>query len=106
LDELRHYAFPGNVRELEHLLMSASVFVSGDVIEAEDLGLERGASPPMPQSTAGSYEDFKSSERDRIVAALNAHDWNRAKAARSLGMARRTFYRRLKEHGIELPSNS
>ncbi len=30
--------------------------------------------------------------------------WNRAKAARALGMARRTFYRRLKEHGIELPS--
>lgn len=106
LDKLRHYDFPGNVRELEHLLMSASVFVSGDVIEAEDLSLERGASRPVPQSTVDSYQDFKSSERDRIVAALNAHDWNRAKAARSLGMARRTFYRRLKEHGIELPSNS
>ncbi len=106
LDKLRHYAFPGNVRELEHLLMSASVFASGEVIEAEDLALERGTSRPRPQTTVQSYEDFKSSERDRIVAALNAHEWNRAKAARALGMARRTFYRRLKEHGIELPTNS
>jgi transcriptional regulator of acetoin/glycerol metabolism len=49
-----------------------------------------------------NYREYKEAERDRILAALNAHDWNRARAARSLGMARRTFYRRLREHGIEL----
>ncbi|NNK08850.1 MAG: hypothetical protein HKP50_16175, partial [Myxococcales bacterium] len=46
---------------------------------------------------------FKEAERDRILASLNMHGWNRAKAARALGMARRTFYRRLKEHQIVLP---
>ncbi len=50
-----------------------------------------------------SHVRFKDAERDRILATLNAHGWNRAKAARALGMARRTFYRRLKEHDIELP---
>ena len=52
---------------------------------------------------ASNFRDFKDAERDRILQTLNAHGWNRAKAARALGMARRTFYRRLKEHGIELP---
>ena len=58
---------------------------------------------PVPKAEVSNYDDFKEAERDRILATLNAHGWNRAKAARALGMARRTFYRRLKEHQIELP---
>jgi len=96
--------FPGNVRELEHLLINASVFATGGIIEAEDLAIETSATPLRTALDANNYRDFKDAERDRILAALNAHDWNRARAARSLGMARRTFYRRLKQHGIELPA--
>jgi DNA-binding NtrC family response regulator len=96
--------FPGNVRELEHLLINASVFATGDIIEADDLAIETSAKPLRTAPDANNYQDFKDAERDRILAALNAHDWNRARAARSLGMARRTFYRRLKQHGIELPA--
>lgn len=102
-ERLGAHHYPGNVRELEHLLLNATVFCEGTVIQAEDLAIE--ASPqrePEPED-AGSYQDYKLAERDRIVAALNAHGWNRARAARALGMPRRTFYRRLKQHGIELP---
>ena len=103
VQRLSAHNFPGNVRELEHLLINATVFGVGDTIEAEELAIE--ASHAVPTSGAGvrNYQDFKDTERDRILAALNAHGWNRAKAARALGMARRTFYRRLKEHDIELP---
>ena len=111
----------GNVRQLEHILMNACVMVDADVISADDLALtgvaandrvaaqrraqlvaaehtKEGTEPsePPPQS----FGDFKDSERQRILAALEAHSWNRAKAARALGIPRRTFYRRLKEHGI------
>lgn len=107
-ERLRTHDYPGNVRELEHLLLSATVFCEGATIEADDLAIEaRGKAPPEPEpEDAGSYEDYKLAERDRIVAALNAHGWNRARAARALGMPRRTFYRRLKQHGIELPRNA
>ncbi len=97
--------FPGNVRELEHLLINATVFATGDVIEADDLAIEIGSSLPTSVGEASNYRDYKEAERDRILTALNTHDWNRARAARALGMARRTFYRRLKEHGIELPKS-
>jgi DNA-binding NtrC family response regulator len=103
VQRLRAHAFPGNVRELEHLLINASVFASGDVIGADDLAIESEAAPVRAANYATTYSDFKDAERARILAALNAHGWNRAQAARSLGIARRTFYRRLKEHGIELP---
>jgi serine/threonine-protein kinase PknK len=103
VQRLNAHDFPGNVRELEHLLVNATVFCTGDLIEAEGLAIDR-ADPPLLASTgADNFRDFKDAERDRIVQTLNAQGWNRAKAARALGMARRTFYRRLKEHGIELP---
>jgi serine/threonine-protein kinase PknK len=103
LRRLALHDFPGNVRELEHLLMNASVFASGDTIEADELALEETSTTRPPRADTRNYRDFKEAERDRILEALNAHGWNRARAARALGMARRTFYRRLKEHGIQLP---
>lgn len=99
------YDFPGNVRELEHVLVNATVFSQGSTIEADDLPMDSSQrTPPQTLAEPANYRDFKDSERERILASLNTHGWNRAKAARALGMARRTFYRRLKEHGIELPS--
>jgi serine/threonine-protein kinase PknK len=103
IQRLSAHDFPGNVRELEHLLVNASVFCAGEVIEAEELAIDTAQTPQATSPDAGNFQDFKDSERDRILQTLNAHGWNRAKAARALGMARRTFYRRLKEHGIELP---
>ncbi len=103
LQRLCAHDFPGNVRELEHILINSTVFAAGDTIEAEELAID--ASRAVPTSSAGvsNYRDFKDAERARMLATLNAHGWNRAKSARALGMARRTFYRRLKEHDIELP---
>ena len=104
LQRLCAHDFPGNVRELEHLLVNATVFAGCDCIEAQELAIETDRVSGPSSSELGDYESFKDAERDRMLATLNAQGWNRAKAARALGMARRTFYRRLKEHGIELPS--
>ncbi|MCS6799281.1 MAG: helix-turn-helix domain-containing protein [Myxococcota bacterium] len=84
---------------------------SGPVIEAEDLRF--GATRPATGEAAAlkrdsgdgsalpqSLSDFKAEERRRILAALAAEGWNRVRAARALGMPRRTFYRRLREYGI------
>jgi transcriptional regulator with GAF, ATPase, and Fis domain len=103
IQRLNAHDFPGNVRELEHLLVNASVFCAGEIIEAEELAIDTVPAPQTVSPGAGNFQDFKHAERDRILQTLNTHGWNRAQAARALGMARRTFYRRLKEHGIELP---
>lgn len=103
IQRLAAHDFPGNVRELEHLLVNASVFSAGEIIEAEELAIATSPPPQAVRGDTGNFQDFKHAERDRILQTLNAHGWNRAKAARALGMARRTFYRRLKEHGIYLP---
>ena len=105
LQRLCAHDYPGNVRELEHLLVNATVFAASDCIEAAELAIETSRVSRPSSTDLGNYESFKDAERDRILATLNTHGWNRAKAARALGMARRTFYRRLKEHRIVLPQS-
>ncbi|MEQ8888833.1 MAG: sigma 54-interacting transcriptional regulator [Sandaracinaceae bacterium] len=117
------HPLPGNVRQLEHLLLNAWVMSEGDVIDLDDLALaDDGTSLPVPPRlekalsasahsrppTSGpadapppsSVEEFKDTEKRRILEALEAESWNRVRAAKALGMARRTFYRRLKEYDI------
>jgi DNA-binding NtrC family response regulator/tetratricopeptide (TPR) repeat protein len=102
--------WPGNVRQLEHVLLNAWLMGEGGEIGADDLELpspvgrgaerertRRGTSAP-PQ--AESRAEFKEAERQRILSALAACNWNRVKAAEMVGVPRRTFYRRLKEFGL------
>jgi hypothetical protein len=56
------------------------------------------AAQAQPLTPAAQAE---ADERARILAALEATNWNRLAAAQSLGMARRTLYRRLSEYGIQ-----
>ena len=120
LRKLCAYPWPGNVRQLEHVLLSALAHERRAARSpAEDLELpaprrrhqraaerRRGRARAPPASAAGrppragSQAEFKAAERERILSALTACNWNRVAAAKMLGVPRRTFYRRLKEFGI------
>ena len=98
------------------MLLSAAMMADGPVIEAQDLPLEGQEREPEPHERQVELEEaglesagellpadlgsFKNREKQRILSALEAHGWNRAKAALALNMPRRTFYRRLTEFGI------
>ena len=114
---LSSHALPGNVRQLEHVLMSASILSAGGTITAADLSVLTGGEPPPmfmgpseveevqptgAQATPppANLEEWKAHERRKILEALESAGWNRVKAAGRLGMPRRTFYRRLREYGI------
>ena len=115
LRKLCAYPWPGNVRQLEHVLLSAWLMSDKTEVPAEDIELPtpvgRGASTSetravsRPSSAPGaahasSEAEFKAAERERILSALTACNWNRVAAAKMIGVPRRTFYRRLKEFGI------
>jgi DNA-binding NtrC family response regulator len=121
---LSSYAWPGNVRQLEHVLLNAWVLCERPELEPSDLDLPDGfaAAPREPEpvksgessSTVSSSRTSRSTrsrkstlsqhrmeERERILKALHACNWNRVKAAELSGIPRRTFYRRLREYGIQ-----
>ncbi|HEV8268104.1 MAG TPA: helix-turn-helix domain-containing protein, partial [Thermoanaerobaculia bacterium] len=84
------HSFPGNVRELENVLEGAAALVRGETIHAEDLQLVTGRRPEAPHSD----QDLASLERDHIRRVLESVGGNKARAARILGINRRTLYRK------------
>ncbi len=115
LRKLCAYPWPGNVRQLEHVLLSAWLMSDKTEIPAADIELPspiarlssppgearaRPSVPPPSGAHAGNQAEFKAAERERILSALTACNWNRVQAAKMIGVPRRTFYRRLKEFGI------
>jgi DNA-binding NtrC family response regulator len=118
LRRLQAYDWPGNVRQLEHVLLNAWLLSEGNEIVAEDLDLPatsaRVASAPpsearatreprassAPAVRARTQEEFRDVEKEKILGALARANWNRVQAAKLVGMPRRTFYRRLKDYGI------
>lgn len=95
--QMMSYAWPGNIRELQHAVEHAFVLCREDVVDVRHL-------PPELQDSAlpDSGDGHKSGdEAAEIVAALEKSGWNKSRAARLLGISRRTIYRKMDELGIK-----
>jgi serine/threonine-protein kinase PknK len=127
--KLSGYNWPGNVRQLENVLLNAWVMSDRPELMPDDFDLPVRRSPaipeppppsprraPSPSSRPASskkpdvssrrqrtreLKTHRDAEKERIIGALQACNWNRVRAARMVGLPRRTFYRRLKEYGIQ-----
>jgi len=89
------------VRQLEHALMNASVLADTDELDQDDFTLEAPTTRKDDrQSSPLTGQQRQTREKEQILEALEACNWNKSKAARRLGIARRTFYRRLKNYEI------
>lgn len=100
LDTLMSYDFPGNVRELENAIEHAFVMCRARTIRRRHL-------PPRMVSAGGGGEDeprsFQEAEAAFLVSVLDRHGWNRAAAARELGIHKTTLWRKMKRLGVEPP---
>ncbi len=95
---LRHYRWPGNVRELEHVVERVLIMASGASVAAGDLPPEM-----LPSAAAGkgaSKETLDDAEKRHILRALEDCGGNQVEAAKRLGVARNTLWRKLKAYGI------
>lgn len=90
---LLHYDWPGNVRELENAIKRATVLSKSPQLSIADFGLEQNTSnaPVKHQQDLGKQDILDAIEQAQGVIA---------KAAKSLGLSRQAFYRRMDKHGI------
>ena len=94
-DALMAHEWPGNIRELRNALEAAAIVADGGVIEGRHLSLRaKTVAPPSPH-------DLAAMERTAIENALHRTDWNKAKAARLLGLSRTQLYGRLRRYGLD-----
>jgi DNA-binding NtrC family response regulator len=96
---LMKYDFPGNVRELENLLERAYALGAREQIALSDLPALSGGAPPPAAPVPAGLPSLADAERELIFRALRLHDNDKDRAARALGISRRTLYRRLKTYG-------
>ncbi|HJX98682.1 MAG TPA: sigma-54 dependent transcriptional regulator [Chthoniobacterales bacterium] len=95
-DRLMQHSYPGNVRELDHVIERAVLMARGSQLKANDLGLTTGG------GESKSLEDMSLEEVEAflIKKALARNNGNARKAAESLGLSRSAFYRRLQQYGL------
>jgi len=98
LDILIKYPFPGNVRELEHIVQRTATLVRGEIVRPADLPQEVRRHSTVTQGTLA--ETLESVEREMIVSALEKTDWVQTRAAELLGISERVLRYKMKKGGI------
>jgi DNA-binding NtrC family response regulator len=92
------YHWPGNVRELENCMQRAQLLSQSDSISVDDLGL---AFSELNTKIGEAEKDIREIEKSDILLALQQYNGVVSRAARSLGLSRQSFYRRMVMYGLK-----
>jgi sigma-54 dependent transcriptional regulator, acetoin dehydrogenase operon transcriptional activator AcoR len=109
------YAWPGNVRQLRHVLRSAVALADGATITADHLpALLSKPAPPVAEPAQpvqapvsvekppGHLNPIQANERQVLLQMLEQHRWNVSNVAKALDVSRNTLYRKLHKLGIAI----
>ncbi len=108
MDELVHYHWPGNIRELENVIEQMVNYQQSISLEDESLP----SPPPLSNNISkgvkkrfnqhDSLKSLEDMEKELIEQTLDYYDHNITFAAKSLQVGRNTLYRKIKKYGISL----
>lgn len=112
LEYLENLDYPGNVRELKHLIARLAVYTEKPIITRKDIEAQREQRCSPPDSTCQNtinyseqISDFRMArlnfEKNFLKKALDSNNGNITATARAIGMAQSNLSRKLKELGIE-----
>jgi transcriptional regulator with GAF, ATPase, and Fis domain len=108
LRALQGYAFPGNVRELEHTIERALILAGADEITAAHLSFaqpESRTEPAWVPRIPPEGLSLEALEKELILQSLERAAGNKSAAARLLGLTRRTLYSRMEKHGLRVAAD-
>lgn len=108
MDKMMRYYWPGNVRELENCMERAFIVCHDEYIGLSHLPdelLSDRISIPQINTTPAHYKEIIV-DKHTILDTLRQTDWNVAKSARALGMARNTLYQKMKTMEIQRPAST
>lgn len=91
------YDFPGNVRELEHIIERAVILADGDAIELKHLPGRFHRADAAPSDAIKKFMPLVEMEKKYILEVLEATGGNKSKATELLGISRTALWRKLKQ---------
>lgn len=106
-EALLEYDFPGNIRELEHIIERALIFAENDYIEIDDLNLPTNVPRNLVKKIEEEYGspeeilNMSEVEKIHIAKALRINKWDRAKTAVMLGISQKTLYTKIKKYRLK-----
>ena len=106
-EALLKYGFPGNVRELDHIIERAMIFAEGDTIHVEDLNLPADVTENIEEVEDKSHQKIEEVlsmdevEKKHIAHALRLNKWDRTQTASQLGISPKTLYTKIKKYQIK-----
>jgi len=106
---MQRYRWPGNVRELQNVVERAVLLGKSDVIGVEDLPAHVASAAPYSIESDSQHslkQALSMPERQIILDALEANQWNRQLTAEKLGINRTTLYKKMKRLGVDAPRHS
>jgi DNA-binding NtrC family response regulator len=97
------YYWPGNVRQLINCVERAKILADNHLITCQELPDEvLSPAPRGERQAAARSDDLASIERNHVIEIMNREHGNKSRAARALGVNRRTLYRLLEKYNIPL----
>ena len=118
LQAIKHYAWPGNIRELRHAIERAIILSQGNVLVVHDFQLELISDAQQTDVGQGQEDtgiisennvatpiandelNLEVIEKKTIAGALKQYRYNISHTAKALGLTRAALYRRMEKHGL------
>ncbi len=97
LDTLSSYTFPGNVRELEHIMERAVALNQDGTLKLSDLPPDIAWGPLADSRVTEESAHLKDLEMDHIMEVYRQCGYNQTKTAKKLGISRTTLWRRIRD---------
>jgi len=95
--KLMAYSWPGNIRELQHVMERAVILSTGNLIREDAFD-----GSPRSMQTSVSLNSFQIEEMEKqlVLKMMKKYNGNITDASRELGITRQALYRRIAKYGV------
>jgi DNA-binding NtrC family response regulator len=97
IKQLQQYAWPGNIRELQHAIERAVIMSDSYELSPDEFMLSSPSKKPEEKNLTYNLEEI---EKTAIQNAIKKYQGNLSLAAKELGFGRSTLYRRMEKYGL------
>jgi transcriptional regulator with PAS, ATPase and Fis domain len=103
MEKIENFRWPGNIRQLINVIERAKILADDQVIISSDLPAELNAPPQATNATGdlATVDNLQTLQKSKVVEILDRVHGNKTRAARLLGVTRRSLYRLLERYGLD-----